>query len=162
MEALLALISSFIFIEYYPMALSTSLVQFLAVLRIDSEMARLRTAKNYLYMLAGTVYCMQVIALEKLLPASQRETQIIDSRNHFLSMQQKHLADGTFSLISKALNLLAMGKHIGLNAGNAGNAYWSEDKETFYLNSRLILISRFCKIAQDLVAETCEKLWELC
>jgi hypothetical protein len=162
MEALLASISSFIFTEYYPVALSTGLVQFLAVLGIDSEMARLRTAKNYSYMLAGTVYCMRVIALEKLLPASQRETQTIDSCNHFLSMRQKHLADGTFSLMSEALNLLAMGKHIGLNAGNSGNAYWSEDKKTFYLNSWLILVSRFCKMAQDLVAETCEKLWELC
>jgi hypothetical protein len=104
MEALLALISSFIFTKYYPVALSTSLVQFLAVLGIDSEMARLQTAKNYLYMLAGTVYCMQVIALKKLLPASQRKTQTIDSRNHFLSMQQKHLADSTFSPISEALN----------------------------------------------------------
>jgi hypothetical protein len=86
-------------------------------------MARLQTAKNYLYMLAGTVYCMQVIALKKLLPASQHKTQTIDSCNYFLSMQQKHLADSTFSLISKALNLLAIGKHIGLNAGNAGNTY---------------------------------------
>jgi hypothetical protein len=87
MEALLALISSFIFTEYYPVALSTGLVQFLAVLGIDLEMACLRTAKNYLYMLAGTVYCMRVIALEKLLPASQRETQMIDSCNYFLSMR---------------------------------------------------------------------------
>jgi hypothetical protein len=39
-------------------ALSTSLVQFLAVLRINLEIAYLQTAKNYLYMLAGTVYCI--------------------------------------------------------------------------------------------------------
>jgi hypothetical protein len=64
-----------------------------------------------------------VIALKKLLPASQCEMQMIDSRNYFLSIQQKHLADSTFSLISKALNLLAIGKHIRLNAGNLGNAY---------------------------------------
>jgi superfamily II DNA helicase RecQ len=74
-------------------------------------------------MLAETVYCMQVITLKKLLPTSQRETQTIDSRNHFLSMRQKHLADSTFSPISKALNLLAIGKHIRLNTGNSGNAY---------------------------------------
>jgi hypothetical protein len=47
---------------YHPVALSTGLVQFLAVLGIDPDMARLRTAKNYSYMLAGMVYCTQVIA----------------------------------------------------------------------------------------------------
>lgn len=53
--------------------LTAGLIQFLAVLGIDSDMARLRTAKNYLYMLAGMVYYVWVIALETLLPASQRE-----------------------------------------------------------------------------------------
>lgn len=49
-EALLASISSFIFTKYHLVELTTGLVQFLAVLGIDS---RLRTAKNYSYMLAG-------------------------------------------------------------------------------------------------------------
>jgi hypothetical protein len=64
--------------------------------------------------------------------------------------------------MSEALNLLVIGKHIGLNAGNLGNAYWLEDKKTFYLNGWLILVSCFCKMVQDLVVETCKKLWELC
>jgi superfamily II DNA helicase RecQ len=161
-EALLASISSFIFTAYYPVALSTGLIQFLAVLGIDPDMARLRTAKNYSYMLAGMVYCVRVIALEKLLPKSQRDTQTEHDRNHFLEMRHKYLADGTFSPMSEMLNMLAYGKHIGLTAGNSGNAYWSEDKQTFYLNGRPIIISRFCKMAQDLVAETEQMLWELC
>ncbi|KZM28551.1 ATP binding [Ascochyta rabiei] len=102
----------------------------------------LRTAKNYLYMLAGIVYYVRVLALEKLLPGGQRDTQTEQDRDCFLAARHKHLADGTFSLIS--------------------NAYWSEDKQTFYLNSRPIVISRFCKMAQDLLAETEQMLWELC
>jgi hypothetical protein len=38
-------------------------------------------------------------------------------------MQHKHLVDSMFSPISKVLNLLAIGKYIRLNTGNAGNAY---------------------------------------
>ena len=75
MEALLASISSFIFVTYHPVPLCTGLVQFLAVLGIDPEMARLRTAKNYSYMLAGMVYCTRVIATSHLLPNSQHDTE---------------------------------------------------------------------------------------
>jgi hypothetical protein len=64
-----------------------------------------------------------------------------------MKMREKYLADGSFNSISEMINLLAMGKHIGLNAGNSGNAYWSKDKKTYYLNGRLIMISRFCEIA---------------
>ena len=161
-EALLASISSFIFTAYHPVALSTSLIQFLAVLGIDPEMARLRNAKNYSYMLAGMVYCVRVIALENLLPGSQRDTQTEQDRDHFLAMRHRYLADGTFTPMSEMLSMLAYGKYIRLTAGNSGNAYWSEDKQTFYLNGRPILMSRFCRMAQDLVAKVSEMLWGLC
>ena len=162
MEALLKSISSFIFTTYHPVALSTGLVQFLAVLGIDPDMVRLRAAKNYSYMLAGVVYCTRVIAAETLLPGSQRSTQTEQDLDHFVEMRHKYLADGTFTPMSAMLSLLAYGKFIGLTAGNSGNAYWSEDKQTFYLNGRPIVISHFCKMAQDLVAEMSEMLWELC
>ena len=68
-EALLASISSFVFTTYHPVALSTGLIQFLAVLGYDTDTDRLRTAKNYSYMLAGMVYCVRVVAVETLLLA---------------------------------------------------------------------------------------------
>ena len=105
------------------------------MLRINIDTGRLQTAKNYLYMLAGIVYCVQVLALEKLLLGGQRDTQTEEDCNSFLATQHKQLADGTFSLISKMISMLAYGKHIRLTAGNLGNAYWLEDKQTFYLNS---------------------------
>jgi hypothetical protein len=86
-------------------------------------MARLRNAKNYSYMLAGMVYCVRVIALENLLPASQRDMQTEQDRDHFLTMRHRYLADGTFTPTSEMLSMLAYGKYIGLTAGNSGNAY---------------------------------------
>jgi hypothetical protein len=47
-------------------------VQFLAVLGIDGEIGRLRTAKNYSFMLAGMVYGVRVLGIEKLLPVDRR------------------------------------------------------------------------------------------
>ena len=123
------------------------------MLRINIDIGCLWTAKNYLYMLVGMVYCVQVLALEKLLLRGQRDRQTEEDCNSFLATRHKQLADSTFSLMSKMISMLAYGKHIGLIAGNLGNAYWSEDKQTFYLNSQLIVIRRFCKIAQDLLAE---------
>ena len=124
------------------------------MLRIDVDTGCLQTVKNYLYMLAGMVYCVQVLALKKLLLEGQRDTQTEEDYNSFLATRHKQLADGTFSLMSEMISMLAYGKHIGLTAGNSGNAYWLEDKQTFYLNGRPIVIRRFCKMAQDLLAET--------
>jgi hypothetical protein len=70
------------------------------VLRINIDTDCLRTAKNYLYMLAGIAYCVRVLALEKLLLGGQRDTQTEQDCNCFLAAQ-----------------------HIRLTAGNSGNAY---------------------------------------
>jgi len=134
-EALLASISSFVFTTYHPVALSTGLIQFLAVLGYDTGTDRLQTAKNYSYILAGIVYCVRVIAVKALLPGSQRRTQTEQDRDRFVEMRQKYLADGSFSPMSEIISMLAYGKHIRLSAGNLGNAHWSLDKEMFYLNS---------------------------
>jgi hypothetical protein len=43
------------------------------VLGIDGEMGRLRTAKNYSFMLAGMVYGVRVLGIEKLLLVDRRD-----------------------------------------------------------------------------------------
>jgi hypothetical protein len=93
------------------------------VLRINIDIGCLQTAKNYLYILVGIVYCVQVLALEKLLLEGQRNTQTEEDCNSFLAMQHKQLADSTFSLISEIISILAYSKHIRLTAGNLGNTY---------------------------------------
>jgi superfamily II DNA helicase RecQ len=160
-DALLNSLSSFILTSYGNVALSSGLVQFLAVLGIDTETKRLRTAKNYSYMLAGMVYCVRVLGVEKLLPAARRNEQTEEDRDMFLDMRKKYLADGSYSPMSEMINLLAYGKHAALNEGNAGNAYWSPDKKIFYLNGRPIVVERFRKMAQSMQAEVVEQFWQL-
>ena len=76
-----------------------------------------------------------MLALEKLLLGGPRNTYTEEDHNSFLVTQYKQLADSTFSLISKIISMLAYSKHIRLIASNLSNAYWLEDKQTFYLNS---------------------------
>jgi hypothetical protein len=140
---------------------SSGLIHFLGVLGIDPEKRRFRTAKNYSYMLAGVVYCSRVLAAAKILPAVQDSNEIDDDYEDFLETRCKYLADGSLSPMSEMLSLLAYGKHIAHSQGNTGNAYWSEDKKIFYLNGRLIVIVRFCKMAQSIITDVSQQLWSL-
>jgi hypothetical protein len=54
------------------------------VLSINAKINYLRIAKNYLYMLASVVYYMQVLGLEKLLLATQRDEQTNEDCKLFL------------------------------------------------------------------------------
>jgi hypothetical protein len=160
LEALLNIFASFFFTVTGDKPFSSGLVHFLAVLGIDSDTSRLRTAKNYSYMLAGVVYCIRVLSVEHLLPSASRDGQTDEDRERFLQHREKYLADGSYSPMSEALSLLAYGKSVALAAGNAGNAYWSKDKRIFYLHGRPIYISRFRTMAQDMVNEVEQMLWE--
>jgi hypothetical protein len=93
------------------------------VLGINREMGRLRTAKNYLFILAGIVYGVRVLSIEKLLLVDRRNKQTKADREHFIKIRESYLADRLFSPISKIINLLAIGKYIRLNTGNSSNAY---------------------------------------
>lgn len=101
MFALLVSLSSFILALYSNDVFLSRLLHYLAVLGIDTETGRLRTAKNYSYMLAGMAYCMRVLFAEALLPAAQRKEQTEKDCNRFLEMRKQYLADGSFSLICK-------------------------------------------------------------
>jgi superfamily II DNA helicase RecQ len=160
MQALLLALASFIFKGTGDDPFSSGLIHFLAVLGIDAEMDRLRTAKNYSYMLAGVVYCTRVIAVEALLPSAMRREQGVADRDDFLSARKQFLADGSYSPMSEMISLLAYGKFVALNAGNSGNAYWSRDKKTFYLGGRPIVISQFQQMARDIVSEAADMLWQ--
>ncbi|RYP28637.1 hypothetical protein DL767_007119 [Monosporascus sp. MG133] len=160
LDALLDVLASFIFQSVSNDLFRSGWLHFLAVLGVDAEMDRLRTAKNYSYMLAGVVYCVRVLAVEKLLPAAQRDEQTDEDSDRSLARRQKFLADGSYSPMSEMIRLLAYGKSFALAAGNSGNAYWSKDKKIFYLNGRPISISRFRQMAQDIVAEAERMLWQ--
>jgi hypothetical protein len=122
-DALLDSLASFILTGYGTDEFSSGLMQYLAVLGIDTRTNRLRTAKNFSYMLAGIVYCVRVLAVEKLLPAAEHEDLTEEQLEQFLDVRKKYLADGSLSPMSAMISLLAYGKHAALNEGNAGNAY---------------------------------------
>jgi hypothetical protein len=102
LEVLLNLLVSFFFTLTGDKPFSSGLVHFLAVLGIDSDTNRLRTAKNYSYMLAGVVYCMRVLSVEHLLPSASRDEQTDEDRERFLQHREKYLADGSYSPMSWA------------------------------------------------------------
>lgn len=160
LDALLAVLAAFIFEPVVGSIFESGLLHFLALLGIDAEMDRLRVAKDYSYMLAGVVYCMRALGVEALLPAAGRDEQGIEEREAFLLKRRQFLADGSYSPMSEMLSLLAYGKHVALNAGNSGNAYWSKDKKIFYLHGKPILISQFKRMAQDMVTEVEDMLWQ--
>jgi hypothetical protein len=83
----------------------------------------LRTAKNYLFMLADIVYYIRVLSIEKLLLVESCNDQTKADRKYFIKIRKKYLADRLFSPISKIINLLAISKHIRLNIGNSSNIY---------------------------------------
>jgi hypothetical protein len=117
------LLALFIFIQYLRELLLCRFVQFLAILGINREIGCLRIAKNYSFILAGVVYCIRVLSIKKLLLAGGCDDQTKADCKHFMKMREKYLADRLFSPISKIINLLAIGKHIRLNAGNSSNVY---------------------------------------
>ncbi|KAL5420973.1 hypothetical protein PMIN05_012606 [Paraphaeosphaeria minitans] len=117
------MLSTFIITTYIRSPFESGLVHFTAVLRFNSETRQLHTAKNYSYLVAGMVYCVQVISVKHLLPPAQREQQGLVERNHYLNLRKRFLADKSFSPTSQLLSLLAYGKFISINTSNAGNAF---------------------------------------
>jgi hypothetical protein len=51
----------------------STILHFLAVLRIDEEISQLRQANDFSYILAGVVYYVRVLAVEIILPSIGRE-----------------------------------------------------------------------------------------
>jgi hypothetical protein len=72
-------------------------------------------------MLARVVYCMRVIAAEVILPSEEREDQGDKDDERFKRTRDDFLADSTYSVISKALSILAYSKSIAINHSNASS-----------------------------------------
>ena len=161
-NALLNSLALFILTGYSSDKFLSSLVQYLAVLGINTQTNCLRTAKNFLYMLASVVYCVRVLAAEKILLVAKREDQTEADCKQFLAMRRQYLADSLYSLISIMLSLLTYSKYAALNEGNASNVYQLLNKKIFYLSSQLIAIKRFCAIAQSIEAKVEDKFQQIC
>ncbi|KAK4947069.1 hypothetical protein LTR66_014220 [Elasticomyces elasticus] len=159
-EKMLELSGSFIFQTVGDRPFSSALIHSLAVLGIDEEMKRLRTAGDFSYMLAGVVYCTRVIAAEVLLPSADREKQDNAERKRFLRERRRFLADGSYSPMSTMISLLAYGKSIALNTGNSASTQWSRDMRVLRLHGRPIVLERFKEMIHGVVTEAERVLWE--
>jgi hypothetical protein len=130
---LLRLFQAFIFQRTGDKPFQSRLVYFLAVLEVDKTANQLREAHNFSYMLARVVYCTQVLAVEILLPATQRQQQGEQERENFIRARKQYLVDRSYSPCSEMLSLLAYSKHIALNSANAPISLWLRDRGTLYM-----------------------------
>ena len=160
MKALLAWYESLIFQKVRADVFKSAIMHFLAVLGINEEDYRLRQANDFSYMLAGMVYCTRVIGVEVILPVSERESQGDKDDKRFRQVRDEYLADGTYSVMSKMLSLLAYGKSVVISHNNAGIISFSLDRTVINYRGKPINLERFGRMVREVVAEAEDKLWQ--
>ena len=138
----------------------SAIMHFLAVLGIDEETYRLRTGNNFSFILAGMVYCLRVLAVEILMPSEQRQRQTAADDRRFLKQRAEWLADGSYSVMSKMISLLAYGKKLALSHTNKGTTLFNEDGTILHYNGEQIELSQFCEMAQSAVGDAEDILWK--
>ncbi|KAK3617521.1 hypothetical protein LTR22_026710 [Elasticomyces elasticus] len=109
-------------------------------------------------MLAGVVYCTRVLGVEVILPSDARETQAEADDERFRQQRDEYLADGTYSVVSKMLSLLAYGKSIALSHNNAGIVSWSLDRTVMSYHGRPIKLARLQEMISSVTDEAADKL----
>jgi hypothetical protein len=160
LAALLAFIETFVSSKVYHEPFDCPTVHFLAVLGIDEENDRLRTGNDYSYRVAGLVYCFRVFALEAVLSADQRAAQGPDEFEAFLGQRKKYLTDGSMSVMSTMISLLAYGKYLAMNHGNAGAIFWEKEDKVMQLRGMRIVMERFKSMVSRPIADAEDLLWE--
>jgi hypothetical protein len=101
-----------------------------------------------------------VIAAEIILPSEEREDQDDEDNKQFKQTRDNFLADGIYSVISKALSILAYRKSITMNQSNARLVSWLTDRTEMSYKGRLISIACFGAMIGGIIDEAECKLWE--
>jgi hypothetical protein len=132
------------------------------VLGINPDSLRLRTAPEYSSLLGLLVYCVRVLVAEAFLPSQLRSKQGAEETRFLLRQRSCYLVDGSHSPMSVMLSLLLYAKFVSLcmPSGIAGSMWWLLDRQTFIIKGRPIKLSRFRTMAQGIVAEAAQVLWE--
>jgi superfamily II DNA helicase RecQ len=159
-SAVLDFSRSFIFHKVYHKPFESPMLHFMAVLGIDEENNRLKEANDYSYMLAGLVYCIRVIGLELLLPSKNRQQQADADYETFLQQRRQFLADGSMSVASNMISLLAYGKHIALNYGNAGGVFWEDEAQALNLHGARIPMEKFKAMVGRAIDDAEDLFWQ--
>jgi hypothetical protein len=160
LATLLTFIETFVFSKVYHEPFDCPTVHFLAVLGIDEENDRLRTGNDYSYRVAGLVYCFRVFALEAVLPAEQRAAQGPDDFEAFLEQRKQYLTDGSMSVMSTMISLLAYGKYLAMHHGNAGAIFWEKDDKVMKLHGMRIVMDKVKSMVDRSIADAEDLLWE--
>jgi lipopolysaccharide/colanic/teichoic acid biosynthesis glycosyltransferase len=93
-----------------------------------------------------------------ILLSEEREDQGDEDNEHFKRTRDDFLADSTYSMMSKALSMLAYSKSIAMNYSNAGSISWSLDRTEMSYKGRPIDITRFRSMVRGIVEEAEDKL----
>lgn len=159
-SAILDFSQSLIFHKVYHKPFESPMLHFMAILGIDEENNRLKEANDYSYMLAGLVYCTRVIGLELLLPSKNRIWQVDVDYETFLQQRKQFLADGSMSVASNMISLLAYGKHIALNHGNAGGVFWEGGEWAINLHGARIVMEKFKAMVGKAIGDAEDFFWQ--
>ena len=93
-----------------------------------------------------------------ILPSEERDDQGDADDERFRRTRDDFLADGTYSVMSKALSILAYGKSIAMDHSNAGSISWSEDEMKMSYKGRPIDMARFRSMVGAVIEEVEDKL----
>jgi hypothetical protein len=160
LSTLLAFVETFVFSKVYHEPFDCPTVHFLAVLGIDEENDRLRTGNDYSYRVAGLVYCFRVVASEALLPSERRATQGPDDFEAFLEQRRQYLTDGSMSVMSTMISLLAYGKYLAMNHGNTGAIFWEKEDKVMKLHGMRIVMDKVKSMVERSITDAEDLLWE--
>jgi hypothetical protein len=101
---------------------------------------------------------MRVITIKVILLLEEREDQGNKDNKRFKQTRDDFLADSIYSMISKALSILAYSKSIAMNHSNTGSISWSLDRTEILYKGRPVDIARFRCIVRGMVKEAEGKL----
>lgn len=142
------------------------MVHFAAVLGIVEDENRLCRGDKYSYMLAGFMYCVQVLFVKHTLPAATWAEQTAEDIDQFLKLRKKFLVVGSYSLCSFLIKMLGYGKTISMQKINQPSITWTWSKSNcpdgdileFY--GKPLPIKRFKDAIYDMIREAKDILWE--
>ncbi|KAG6019369.1 hypothetical protein E4U40_007082 [Claviceps sp. LM458 group G5] len=158
-DSILEFSRSLIMQHLYTSEFVSPVVHFMAILGINPEHGTLREAQDYSYMLAGLVYCVRVISLELLLPSKDREIQGGPEIQMFLAQRKEFLQDGSMSVLSCMISLLAYGKRIAMEYGNVGSVFWTEGNRVMMLHGARIVMDKFRVMVGNAIDDAEDLLW---
>jgi hypothetical protein len=142
------------------------MIYFVAVLGIVEDENRLRRGDEYLYMLAGFMYCVRVLFVEYILPAATRAEQTAEDIDRFLELRKKYLVVGSYSPCSFLIKMLGYGKTMSMQKINQPSITWTRsetnrpDGDILEFHGKPLPIKRFKDAIYDMIQEAEDILWK--